>query len=134
MLLLLKLMLLLKQLLLLLLGMLLLLLLMMEAVAVEQLHLLLLLQRQLVVLRLLLLLLLQVKTVQVIGLIGTRKHWESSRIHADCRCLGGCFVVSRRAAFACVRTHKYYGGSPQKRERETPRRRRVPPRQAPFEK
>lgn len=39
-----------------------------------------------------LLLLLQVKTVQVIGLIGTRKYWQTSRIHTDVR-LG--LVVAR---------------------------------------
>lgn len=39
-----------------------------------------------------LLLLLQVKTVQVIGLIGTRKNWQTSRIHTDVR-LG--LVVAR---------------------------------------
>lgn len=76
----------------------------------EKLHLLLLLQVQLLLLlavvqlllllqmvlllRLLLslLLLLQVKVVQVIGLIGTRKDWETSRIHTDYR-LG--LVVAR---------------------------------------
>lgn len=38
-----------------------------------------------VLLCLLLLLLLQVETVQVIGLIGTRKYWQTSRIHTDVR-------------------------------------------------
>lgn len=41
---------------------------------------------------LLLLLLLQVETVQVIGLIRTRKYWETSRIHTEFR-LGA--VVAR---------------------------------------
>lgn len=76
-----------------------LLLLLVKVVVAQQLHLLLLLQRQLVVLRLLLLLLLQVKTVQVIGLISTRKYWESSRIHTDVGA-GGFVVTPRR--YACV--------------------------------
>lgn len=67
---------------------------------VDQLHLLLLLQSQLlvllqVVLMLLLLLLQVLQTVQVIGLIGTRIYWESSRIHTDFR-LG--LVVARLRA------------------------------------
>lgn len=82
-------------------------LLLLKVLAVDQLHLLLLLQSQLLILLLLqvvllllllglllslLLLLLQVETVQVIGLIGTRKDWETSRIHTDYR-LG--LVVAR---------------------------------------
>lgn len=71
------------------------LLLLLEMLAVNQLHLLLLLQSQLLILlqvvqlMLLLLLLLQVETIQVIGLIGTRKYWETSRIHTDFR-IGTC--------------------------------------------
>lgn len=70
----------------------------MQMLTVDQLHLLLLLQTQLLLVLLmlllqvvllggllLLLLLLQVETVQVIGLIGTRKYWETSRIHTDVR-------------------------------------------------
>lgn len=68
----------------------------MQMLTVDQLHLLLLLQTQLLLVLLmlllqvvllggLLLLLLQVETVQVIGLISTRKYWETSRIHTDVR-------------------------------------------------
>lgn len=81
----------------------------MQMLAVDQLHLLLLLQAQLLVLLVLLLLLLQmvllsllllllqVETVQVIGLIGTRKYWQTSRIHTDVR-LG---LVVARVKAAC---------------------------------